>query len=130
MSFTAIVPNLDNQLITVDLSEILDEEIASGRAATDTIATYSSQLKQYFNWCDSNRVNPVFASIETIKGYRRYLSKKKFKISTISTKLTVVRRFYGVLVERGLIATNPAAKVKPPVEKEKVGTSTNFLSLN
>ncbi len=126
--YSAIVPDKNNELISVNFSEILNEEIAAGRASADTIATYTSQLKQFLNWCKYNRVNPIFANEGTVKAYRRYLSKKKYKVSTICTKLTVLKRFYSILVEREIIAKNPAARVKPPVERNQIGAQTNFLS--
>jgi len=126
--YSAIVPDKNNELISVDLSEIMDEKIAGGRASDDTIRSYKSQLKLFLTWCKQNRIEPLFADEASIEKYRRYLNKKRFKVSTIATKLTIVRRFYGLLVEREIIANNPAARVKPPVERYNIGASTNFLS--
>lgn len=118
----------EQKLTARQLVQYLDEEIARGKASADTIANYTSQLKLYVQWCDRNGIAPLAATEENLKTYRRYLVKKNYQISTIATKLTIVRKLYGVLVGRGLIASNPVLRVKPPVERKEAGTNNNYLS--
>lgn len=55
------------------------------------------------------------------------VEKKKFKPVTIALKLSVVKRFYQAAVEKGLIAINPAAGVKPPREKRDPAERITYL---
>ncbi len=114
---TQITPvTLDNLLAV--FAEFLDIDVSAGDAATDTLRTYRRQLQQFLDWCDRASVNPTQVTKDDIKKYRRWMiEKKKYKPATIALKLAVVRRFYQAAVEKGLIAINPAAGVKPPREK-------------
>ena len=64
---------------------------------------------------------------EEIKKYRRFLVEENFKPATIALKLSVVRRFYDAAVEKGLVALNPAAAVKPPREKRDPAERITYL---
>ena len=103
-------------------------DIASGDAAADTLNTYVSQIKQYWQWCLARDLDPARASRAEVKEYRRFLVEEKgYKPATISLKLTVVRRFYAAAVEQGLVATNPALGLKPPREKKDPAEKINYL---
>ena len=116
-----------NHLLAV-FAEFLDIDVSAGDAATDTLKTYRRQLQQFILWCDRNQLNPGEVSKDDIKRYRRWMiSSKKYKPSTIALKLAVVRRFYQAALEKGLIAFNPAAGVKPPREKRDPAEKITFL---
>ena len=111
-----------NQITTTNLlvvfAEFLNIDVSAGDAAADTIKTYTRQLHQFLLWCDRRQLNPVSLNKDDIKKYRRWMiEQKKYKPATIGLKLAVVRRFYQAAVEKGLLAINPAAGVKPPREK-------------
>ncbi len=110
-------------------SQILNEKIAFGNASDDTVKTYTQQFKQFVSWCSSQRLEITEATQENIEEYRRYLVNKKLKVTTIALKLTVVRRVFEVALERGLMAFNPAAKVKPPKERIDPAERNNYLEL-
>ncbi|ELS03053.1 site-specific recombinase XerD [Xenococcus sp. PCC 7305] len=112
-------------------AEFLDIDVSAGDAASDTLKTYRRQLQQFLLWCDRTHLDPVTVSKDDIKRYRRWMiSAKKYKPSTISLKLAVVRRFYQAALERGLISFNPAAGVKPPREKRDPAEKITFLEQN
>ncbi len=109
-------------------AEFLDIDVSAGDAATDTLKTYRRQLQQFILWCDRASLDPGEVSKDDIKRYRRWMiSSKKYKPSTIALKLAVVRRFYQAALEKGLIAFNPAAGVKPPREKRDPAEKITFL---
>ena len=56
--------------------------------------------------------------------------RKKYSVASIALKLTVVRRLYAAAVERGLMAINPAAKIKPPRERKDPSSNNNYLELS
>lgn len=105
----------DNLLIV--FAEFLDIDVSAGDASADTLKTYMRQLQQFLSWCDRRQLNPVTIAKDDIKKYRHWMVKKQYKPATIALKLAVVRRFYQAALEKGLIAFNPAAGVKPPREK-------------
>ncbi|MDJ0718077.1 MAG: tyrosine-type recombinase/integrase [Prochloraceae cyanobacterium] len=108
---------------------ILDEEIADGDASHDTIKTYTKQFKLFVSWCAERKIELIELAENHVKEYRRYLVSKKLKPTTIALKLTVIRRIFEIAVERGLMATNPAAKVKPPKLIHDPADNNNYLEL-
>ncbi|MDJ0719674.1 MAG: tyrosine-type recombinase/integrase [Prochloraceae cyanobacterium] len=128
---TAVDYSLENNKLATArrFSQLLSEEIANGRASEDTVKSYTQQFKLFVHWCSSKRLEIAQATEEHIKEYRRYLVNKKLKVTTIALKLTVVRRVFEVAVERGLMALNPAAKVKPPKERIDPAERNNYLEL-
>ena len=112
-----------------DLANYLNCAIANGDAAEDTVKTYRYELKQYLRWCQYNRIDPLVVAKEQILLYRRYLVNKRYKEKTIALKLTVVRRFYSLVVEKGLMVSNPAISVKPPTKRVDPAERNNYLEL-
>jgi site-specific recombinase XerD len=116
-----------NNLLVV-FAEFLDIDVSAGDASADTLKTYTRQLYQFLQWCDRRQLNPVTIIKEDIKKYRHWMVKQQqYKPATIALKLAVVRRFYQAAVEKGLIAINPAAGVKPPREKFDPAEKITFL---
>ncbi len=116
----------------LDLDEIfarfLGLDVANGNASPDTIASYQTQVRLFFDWCMKEEINPLQASPNQIKEYRHNLAQK-YKTNTVALKLSVVRRFYDACIQHGLISSNPAAGVKPPVERVDPATRINYLEL-
>jgi site-specific recombinase XerD len=116
-----------NNLLVV-FAEFLDIDVSAGDAADDTLKTYTRQLYQFLQWCDRRQLNPVIVVKDDIKKYRHWMIKQQqYKPATIALKLAVVRRFYQAAVEKGLIAINPAAGVKPPREKYDPAEKITYL---
>lgn len=112
-----------------DLANYFNCAIADGNATDDTVKTYCYELKQYFRWCQYNRIDPMEVVEDHILWYRRYLLNKGYKEKTIALKLTVVRRLYALAVKKGLMATNPAIDVKPPTKRIDPALRNNYLEL-
>jgi site-specific recombinase XerD len=116
-----------NNLLVV-FAEFLDIDVSAGDASADTLKTYTRQLYQFLQWCDRRQLNPVTIVKEDVKKYRHWMVKQQqYKPATIALKLAVVRRFYQAAVEKGLIAINPAAGVKPPREKFDPAEKITYL---
>ena len=116
-----------NNLLVV-FAEFLDIDVRAGDASDDTLKTYTRQLYQFLLWCDRRQLNPVIVVKDDIKKYRHWMIKQQqYKPATIALKLAVVRRFYQAAVEKGLIAINPAAGVKPPREKYDPAEKITYL---
>ncbi len=130
MTSTSLVPV--ETAATADLldafAEFLHIDVGAGDAASDTLNTYRRQLKQFMDWCTQQGIDPGRVRQTDIKHYRRWLIEQRgFKPATIALKLSVVRRFYQAALERGLIASNPAAGIKPPREKRDPAERITFL---
>lgn len=95
----------------------LTVEVANGDPRDDTVASYQQNLSHWFSWCGMNHVDPGSPARQNIEGYRADLISAGLQASTIGVKLTVVRRFYQSATDRGLIGRNPAAGVKPPMDR-------------
>jgi integrase/recombinase XerD len=116
-----------NNLLVV-FAEFLDIDVSAGDASADTLKTYTRQLYQFLQWCDRRQLNPVTIVKDDVKKYRHWMIKQQqYKPATIALKLAVVRRFYQAAVEKGLIAINPAAGVKPPREKFDPAEKITYL---
>ena len=102
-------------------------EVGDGAASADTIRSYLSQTKMYFDWCQDNLIPPLEADQDDIKLYRQALVQSEYANSTIATKLNIVRIFYKAAINHGLIYSNPAAQVKAPLDKKDPAARITYL---
>jgi len=110
------------------VADWLHLDVANGDACVDTLKTYRGNFGAWLTWCRENQVPPGQATIEDIKGWRQDLIAAGSKPSTISLKLTTVRRFYQSAVDRGILESNPAATVRAPRERRAVKEQIKYLS--
>lgn len=110
------------------VADWLHLDVANGDACVDTLKTYRGNFESWLTWCKENQVHPGQATIENIKGWRQDLIAAGSKPSTISLKLTTVRRFYQSAVDRGILKSNPAANVRAPRERRAVKEQIKYLS--
>ena len=108
-------------------AKYLTEEVGRGAASSDTIRTYTTQIEIFLKWCHENAIAPLAVSRSNVKAYRRTLYEQGYKTSTIALKLSAVRRLYEGAIEAGLIATNPALGVKPPLSRRDPAEAITFL---
>ncbi|WP_020678113.1 tyrosine-type recombinase/integrase [Geopsychrobacter electrodiphilus] len=115
-----------------DLSDLLADwlnlDVANGDACADTLKTYQSQIQTWLTWCSENSVYPGQATTEDVKNWRKDLIDTGAKPSTISLKLTTVRRFYQSAVDRRLIENNPATNVRAPKDRRAKKEQIKHLS--
>jgi integrase/recombinase XerC/integrase/recombinase XerD len=98
-------------------------DVANGDARADTISTYLNHIALWADWCRGRGGSPSSATLEDVKAYRQFLVSCEAKASTISLKLTTMRRFYQAAVDRQLIESNPVAGVRAPQDggaREKI----------
>ena len=120
---TSIAPNE----LSIAWTKYLTEDVGRGAASTDTVRTYTTQIKMFLRWCQQNAIAPLLALRSDIKAYRRVLCEQGFKTSTIALKLSVVRRLYEAAIEAELVATNPALGIKPPYSRRDPAEGITFL---
>jgi len=110
-------------------AEFLEMEVGDGAASPDTIKSYLSQTKMYFNWCQDNLIPPLEADKDDIKLYRQHLIEQNYSFATIDNKLTIVKSLYKAAVNRGLISTNPAVGIKAPSERTDPAANISYLDI-
>lgn len=118
-------PPLDVEKLIADWLRL---DVANGDACPDTLKTYRGHFEAWLSWCGKNAVHPALATVEDIKGWRQDLIAAGSKPSTISLKLTTVRRFYQSAVDRAFLDSNPAASVRAPRERRAVKERIKYLS--
>ncbi|MEA5537362.1 tyrosine-type recombinase/integrase [Crocosphaera sp. XPORK-15E] len=108
--------------------EFLATDVGEGAAASDTLRTYRCHLKQFLNWCQTHQVHPIEATFAQLKQYRHWLIEtQQYQQTTISLKLSVLRRFYDALLENDYINSNPALRLRPPREVKDPAARINYL---
>ena len=136
MSELALIPSSQtNMALTVNHDEIMAQaaewfglDVANGDARPDTIDSYRFGLKHWLMWCRVTTVDPGQATKEHIKMFRKEMVDSNYAATTISSKLTAVRRFYESAVQREFITVNPAAGVRAPKDRSAAGDIVEHLS--
>jgi site-specific recombinase XerD len=102
-------------------------DVAAGDATPDTIRSYRAQVAAWVAWCRDNAIDPASADTDHVKLYRQDLVADGYELSTIATKLSILRRFYAAAQAAGLRQDNPAAGIRPPRQK-KAAQDFGYLS--
>lgn len=83
----------------------------AGELAPRSQQTYAGDARAFASWLQENGVTPETIDYETITRYRGYLVGK-YAPATAKRMFSVARRLLDEQVRRGVLAANPAAKVK------------------
>jgi integrase/recombinase XerD len=108
-------------------TQFLNSDVGDGAASDDTRKTYRTNIKAFLIWCQEWDLDPLKATRSDLKAYRHWLISKKYQTTTISLKLSVVRRFYDALIEEDYLITNPAAGLKAPHHRHEEAERINYL---
>jgi len=132
------IAGISSDRLLETFADFLRIDVANGDASADTIDAYRRNVGHFIDYCASAGISAARVTRDDIKRWRNWMVEvKQYKPATIAQKLTVIRRFYDAAVDRGLVATNPVAGIKPPREKvdpaEKItfmekGEAENFLA--
>lgn len=86
-----------------------------------TIKAYTEDLEQFYSFCDSiERPDITMINERTIKQFLVYMNDKELEKSSISRKLSSVRRFFSYAFKKELIDKNLIAYTKNPKIKRKL----------
>lgn len=96
--------------------------LVSGQLSANTRRAYQQDAAQFMEWLKQRHLTLENLSQADMVQYRRYLSDT-FAPSSAARKLVVARRLLEEAVERGLVAHNPAQRVKG-IETEQETTHT------
>jgi integrase/recombinase XerD len=120
--------NLNADELIAAFTNFLQFDVGSGGASAETIRTYWCEVRYYLLWCETNQLQPLTVTRDTIKIYRHHLVSKKYKPATISLKLVAVSRMYDAAMEYGLLISNPAWGVKPPKQRSDPAERITYLT--
>jgi integrase/recombinase XerC/integrase/recombinase XerD len=130
-----LIVRTENEMVTASVMSVeqvvadwLNLDVANGDACADTLKTYRGHFESWLTWCGENELHPGQATVEDVKKWRQELLAVGSKPSTVSLKLTTVRRFYQSAVDRGFVELNPAANVRAPRERRAVKEQIKYLS--
>ncbi|MFA6979708.1 MAG: tyrosine-type recombinase/integrase [Ignavibacteriaceae bacterium] len=86
-----------------------------------TVKAYSEDLEQFYSFCCSiSKIDINLINERTVKNYLVFLNDKELEKSSISRKLSAVRRFFSYAFKKELIEKNLIAYTKNPKIKRKL----------
>jgi integrase/recombinase XerD len=92
------------------LDSFLTWAVLVGSLSANTVSAYRRDLIEAADFTG----DLVSADSAALGQWLQHLLRKKLAPSTVARKLSSLRRFYSFLVERNVVTTNPAAKIRPP----------------
>ena len=102
------------------LQNFLDMLTAEHGAAANTIEAYSRDLSSFRNFLLPRREELESANTEHIRHYIRIISDKGMASSTISRRVSSIRKFYQFLLDERIRPDDPSKGLERPKQQKKV----------
>ncbi|KAF0153405.1 MAG: tyrosine recombinase [Ignavibacteria bacterium] len=102
-------------------AQMLTELSGVNRASENTVFAYTRDINEFIKFCqefDLNEIDKI--SERTIRLYVMNLSSWEIEKSTISRKLSSIRKLFEYAVKNEIIETNPINKIPNPKSKRKL----------
>ncbi|MCL6099813.1 MAG: tyrosine-type recombinase/integrase [Bacteroidetes bacterium] len=117
----------------LDLKTVADEMLSemSGitRASENTLEAYSRDIKEFVNFCSEKEINSIDrVSERTIRHFIIRLNENESTKSTISRKLSSLRRLFLFAIKNEYIEKNPIDKIPNPKVTRKLPEIINVDS--
>ena len=92
------------------------------RYSGNTLKAYQRDLEQYREFLRGNYSveNPAHADPFMIRSWIVHLIEQNITVRTVNRKLTTLRSFYRYLIKEGVLVLNPAVRISPPRQKQKL----------
>jgi integrase/recombinase XerD len=87
--------------------------LQDGLAAT-SLASYRRDLAQFATWLDARAASLPTAQRTDVEAFLADQYRSQAKATSIARRLSSLRRFYGLLLQQGTIATDPTLRVRAP----------------
>lgn len=83
--------------------------------ATATQLAYSKDIEQLIEYLKEKGVNNLESvTTEHLRGFKEYLTERKYTLKSVSRKLNSVKSFFKFLNSENIVQNNPASDVKHP----------------
>lgn len=79
-----------------------------------TVRAYASDLAAYLDWTERAAVDPTHATHRQLRRYLAELDAAHYSRRTVARRLSSLRSFFGFLVERGFVESDPASILVTP----------------
>ncbi len=91
----------------------------------NTISSYQIELTKYIEYLNKKKVNYLYITKDNVRDYLKHLDQEKYKNSSISKNLSVLRSFYRYLVMQEKISKNIFNSIRNPKLEKKL---PNFIT--
>ncbi|MFJ4161170.1 tyrosine-type recombinase/integrase [Microbacterium testaceum] len=94
-----------------DWAGLVQEFLHHRRYSIGTQDAYSLALRNFAEWFEGARVEPVSATQQDMLRFREFLRDRGYSPNTVNTRFKNVRSFYDFLRRTGRVALNPAGDI-------------------
>jgi integrase/recombinase XerD len=108
------VARLDTKTL---LEEFRDHLQVSRGASQNTLSSYDSDLRQFFDYLDKEKkflINFELISESKIKNYLDHLAGQNISLRSIQRKITTLRTLFKYLASKGYAGSSPLERIKTP----------------
>ncbi len=91
--------------------------------SANTIAAYRNDLSQFMGWLNTNfpEINHWSnISFKVVSEYSDYLKQQSYTASSVARKVAAIKSFFHFLLARGMIDSDPTAKLDSPRVKKRL----------
>lgn len=109
--------------------EMLSELSGITRASENTLSAYTRDLIEFVEFCKEKGISSIDGVTDrTIRHFVIYLNEREVTKSTISRKLSALRRLFFFAIKNEYIEKNPISKIPNPKIKRKLPETINIDS--
>jgi site-specific recombinase XerD len=102
-------------------AEMLTELSGVNRASDNTLQAYTRDVNEFIAFCKSREIISIDKVVErTIRQFVISLSASEMEKTTISRKLSSLRKLFDFAIRNGIITVNPISKIPNPKTKRKL----------
>ncbi|MEW6194755.1 MAG: tyrosine-type recombinase/integrase [Bacteroidota bacterium] len=117
----------------VKLQEVIRDTLSElsgiSRASDNTIQAYENDLTEFSNFCAEQKIDTIDQISErVIRRFVMKLNSKELSKSSVSRKLSTLRRMFGFALRNEIIDKNPIKKIPNPKVKRKLPETINLDS--
>ncbi|MFA7422083.1 MAG: tyrosine-type recombinase/integrase [Melioribacteraceae bacterium] len=102
-------------------AEMLTELSGVNRASENTLQAYTRDVNEFIAFCKSREIISIDKVVErTIRQFVMALSASDVEKTTISRKLSSLRKLFDFAIRNEIVAANPISKIPNPKTKRKL----------
>jgi len=111
---------MDESIPSAIESFLADSE-SRGRLAKNSITAYRRDLRRLADWCATRQIDSLDALDSThLRSFSASMGRAGLDPRSIQRHLSAIRKFFGYLADKGLIATDPSSDLKAPRVRRKL----------